>query len=164
MRRCRRIHPWIVRSLDGDLEPREALRLARHLSTCTSCRIVLARETRLAAMIADANDTLIADASFSALALGIASRVLPALRFDVATPGWPRFAADETNGWIGLLGSAAQWVRMTVLSIGWAELPASLGPWTIGAFALGVAVSLAVTLVAVSGALAWAARTDSRAS
>ena len=43
MNRCRRIRPWIARSVDGDLEPGEAFRLARHLATCTACRIVLAR-------------------------------------------------------------------------------------------------------------------------
>ena len=56
MNRCRGISAWIARSVDGDLEPGEALRLARHLATCTACRIVLARESRLAAFLDGADD------------------------------------------------------------------------------------------------------------
>ncbi len=61
---CRRIRPLIVRSVDGDLEPGEAFRLARHLTTCTACRIVLARESRLAAMLDGAADAFNVDESF----------------------------------------------------------------------------------------------------
>ena len=50
---CARIRPLIVRSVDGDLDPGEALRLAGHLTNCTVCRIVLARESRLAEMLDD---------------------------------------------------------------------------------------------------------------
>jgi hypothetical protein len=64
MTRCHRIRPWIVRSVDGDLEPVEALRLARHLATCTACRIVLARESRLAEMLDGAVDAFNVDESF----------------------------------------------------------------------------------------------------
>ena len=61
---CRRIRPWVVRSVDGDLEPGEALRLARHLTTCTACRIVLAGELRLAEMLDGTNDASFVDESF----------------------------------------------------------------------------------------------------
>lgn len=61
---CRHLRPFIVRSVDGDLEPGEAFRLARHLTTCTACRIVLARESRLAEMLDRAADPVSVDESF----------------------------------------------------------------------------------------------------
>lgn len=61
---CGRLRSLIVRSVDGDLEPGEAFRLARHLTTCTACRIVLARESRLAQMLDGASDTVSVDESF----------------------------------------------------------------------------------------------------
>lgn len=61
---CDRLRSFIVRSVDGDLEPGEAFRLARHLPTCTACRIVLARESRLAEMLDGANDAVTVDESF----------------------------------------------------------------------------------------------------
>jgi hypothetical protein len=61
---CRYVRPWIVRSVDGDLEPAEALRLANHLATCTACRIVLARESRLAVILDGADDAFTVDESF----------------------------------------------------------------------------------------------------
>ncbi len=64
MRACRRIRPWIARSVDAELAPAEALRLARHIERCTSCRIVLAREARLAAMLDGLDDPVIVDESF----------------------------------------------------------------------------------------------------
>jgi len=63
---CRRLRPFIARSVDGDLEPGEALRLAGHLTNCTSCRIVLARESRLAAMLDGATEAVSVDESFFA--------------------------------------------------------------------------------------------------
>ena len=64
MSACDRIRPWIARSVDGDLVPGEAFRLARHLTTCTACRIVLARESRLAAILAGVDDACSVDESF----------------------------------------------------------------------------------------------------
>lgn len=198
MNRCRGTQLLIVRSLDGDLRPYEALRLARHLGGCTPCRIALARETRLAAMLDYVQDECHVDESFFravmaslperppnpgvevsrstqrrrglrlaglgslvALAAGIAARALPSLRLDVATPAMPRFAPDETAGWISWLGPATQWIRMTAESIAWAGSSTNWGPWTIGALALSAALVGAVTLLAVSGALAWASRPGS---
>lgn len=201
MSRCGRIRPWIVRSVDGDLEPREALRLARHLATCTACRIVLARESRLAEMLDGVDDACGVDESFfgavmaslperplrspgalsrkarwrrglrlatwgsvAALGAALAARVLPSLRLDVATPAMPRFTPDETEGWISLIGSAAQWIRMTAQSVAWAGSSGAWSAWTIGALSLWAAVAAAATLLALSGALAWATRIRSRTS
>jgi hypothetical protein len=187
--------------VDGDLEPGEALRLARHLATCTACSIVLARETRLAEMLDGADDDFSVDETFSravmgslpertlrpavevsrrarwrrglrlaalgsiaSLGAGLAARALPSLRLDVATPAMPRFTPDETDVWISLIGSAAQWIRVTAQSVSWAGSSGAWGAWTIGVLSLSAALAGAAALLAVSGALAWATRTSSRAS
>ncbi len=201
MNRCATVRPWIARSVDFDLEPGEALRLARHLARCTACRIALAREFRLAEMLGGVDDAFGIDESFfaavmaslpelpvrpgievsrrarwrrglrlaafgsvGALGAGLAARVLPSLRLDVATPGMPRFTPDDTDGWISLIGSAAQWIRVTAQSITWAGSSGSLGASTIGALWLAAALAGVATLLALSGALAWATRSGSRAS
>jgi hypothetical protein len=198
---CRRIEPWIVRSVDGDLAPSEALRLARHLAECTSCRIVVARETRLATLLHGVEDECAVDESFFAavmaslpdrplrngastsrrerrrrglrlaglgsvvaLSAGLAARVLPSLRLDVATPALPRFVPDDTAGWISWIGSATQWIQVTAESIAWVGSSGSQSAWTIGTLSLMTALVGGVTLLAVSGALAWASRAGSRAS
>lgn len=48
---CTRLRPLLSRFAEGEAAPREALRGARHLSTCTACRIHLARERRLAELL-----------------------------------------------------------------------------------------------------------------
>ena len=196
MNACDRIRPWIARSVDGELLPDEALRLARHLATCTACRIVLARESRLAAMLEGVDDACSVDESFFegvmaslpefpghpvgavggrkarlrrglrlaawgsvvAVGWGLAARILPSLSMDVATPSMPRFTPDETERLITLIGSAAQWIRMTAQSVAWAGSSGSLSAWPVSALSVGVAVAGAVMLLAVSGALAWVSR------
>ena len=44
MAACKPIRPSLYRIIDGEAEPAEAMRVARHLSTCTTCRILLARK------------------------------------------------------------------------------------------------------------------------
>jgi hypothetical protein len=198
---CRRIRTWIVRSVDFDLEPAEALRMARHLETCTACRIVLARETRLAQMLDGADDACAVDESFfdavmaslpdrpvrpavevsrrtrmhrglrlavwgaiAALGAGFVSRALTSLHLDVAAPAMPRFTPDDTDGLISVIGSAAQWIRMTAQSCAWAGSSGAWGAWTIGALSLSAALAGVATLLTLSGAVAWVTRTGSRAS
>jgi anti-sigma factor RsiW len=48
---CGPIVPALARVADGEASPREAMLAARHVSDCTACRITLAREVRLAAML-----------------------------------------------------------------------------------------------------------------
>ncbi len=201
MNRCHRMHGAIVRSVDGELGHQEALRLARHLTTCTACRIALARETRLAAMLESEDDAVSVDESFfravmaslpelpaapavevsrkarwrrglrlatwaslAVLGTGIVGRVLPSLHLDLATPALPRFTPDDTGGWISLLGTAAQWIRMTAQSIAWAGSSGGSGSVTIGALSACAALAGGAALLALSGAVAWAARANSRAS
>lgn len=198
---CRRLLPLIVRSVDFDLEPDEALRLARHLATCTACRIVSARESRLAEMLDGAYDAILVDESFfgavmaslpdrpvrpgvavsrkdrwhrglrlaawgaiAALGAGLAARALPSLSLDVAAPAMPRFTPDDADGLISLIGSAAQWIRMTAQSCAFSGPPGVWGAWTIGALSISAALAGVATLLTLSGALAWVSRTGSRAS
>jgi predicted anti-sigma-YlaC factor YlaD len=51
MSRCERLRPQLSRVAEGEANPVEAMRVARHLPDCTACRIQLARERRLAAML-----------------------------------------------------------------------------------------------------------------
>jgi len=51
MAHCVEIRPLLHCSAEGEAEPAEAIRVARHLSDCTQCKILLARESRLAEML-----------------------------------------------------------------------------------------------------------------
>jgi hypothetical protein len=201
MSRCARFRDSILRSVDGDLAPAEALTLASHLATCTACRIVQVREAHLAEILDGVDDAVAVDESFfrdvmaslperpvrpaagltrrmrwrrglrlaslaslAALGAGLAARFLPSLHMDVATPAMPRFTPDDTDGWISMLGSAAQWIRMTAQSVAWAGSSSALSPGTIGAVSLGAALTAGLVLLVVSGWLAWATRAGSRAS
>jgi hypothetical protein len=53
---CQSIAPVLYRVAEGEATPDEAMRTARHLSDCTACRILLARERRLAAMLDEGLD------------------------------------------------------------------------------------------------------------
>jgi len=48
---CLELRPVLSRVAEGEACPEEALAAARHLEDCTACRIVLARERRLAQML-----------------------------------------------------------------------------------------------------------------
>ena len=48
---CKRIRPWLYCAAEGEATPREAMIVARHIPACTACRILLAREQRLAEML-----------------------------------------------------------------------------------------------------------------
>jgi len=48
---CEQIRPLLPHYAEGELSPDEAMRLARHLAGCTACKIILARERRLAEML-----------------------------------------------------------------------------------------------------------------
>jgi len=55
---CHRIRPLLSRYSEGEVGPHDAMEVARHLPDCTACRIVLARERRLAEMLAREFDDL----------------------------------------------------------------------------------------------------------
>jgi anti-sigma factor RsiW len=198
---CRRIGPLLVRSVDADLGPEEALRLARHLDRCTACRILLARERRLAEALDGLEDALDVDPSFfeavmaslpdrparaaspdrastrfrrglklagmasiTALGAGVAARVLPSLRFDLAAPSMPRFTPESCDGWLGLFGSAAQWVRVAAESLAWSGTASGPGGAPLELLAFEGVVVAAFIVVAASAGVALFARAGSRAS
>ncbi|HEX4825019.1 MAG TPA: zf-HC2 domain-containing protein [Candidatus Polarisedimenticolaceae bacterium] len=198
MSRCRSHRSLIVASLEGEIAPADALRLARHLHACTACRIVMARESRLAGALDDLGDPVEVDervfqavmaalpdrapwpsplarnvrrglkiagsASVVVGAAALAARLLPSLRFDLATPSLPRFTPEETDGWLSLFGSAAQWVRVTAQSLAWVSAPETFSARTVGVLSLEAALLGAAAFLAVSGALVVASRAGSRAS
>ena len=51
MASCDGVRPLLSHVVEGELTPDEAMRVARHLSDCTACKIMLAREHRLAEML-----------------------------------------------------------------------------------------------------------------
>jgi hypothetical protein len=48
---CRRVRPLLHAVAYGEAQPQDAMLTARHVSDCTACRILLARERRLAAVL-----------------------------------------------------------------------------------------------------------------
>ncbi len=51
MAKCKQVKPLLYRVAECDAAPEEAIRVARHLPDCTACRILMARERRLASML-----------------------------------------------------------------------------------------------------------------
>ena len=51
MRSCDAIRPLLSHVAEGEVGPGEAMSVARHIADCTACKIVLAREHRLARML-----------------------------------------------------------------------------------------------------------------
>ena len=48
---CDRIRPLLYRLAEQEADPAEAIEAARHLPRCTACKILLARERRLAVLL-----------------------------------------------------------------------------------------------------------------
>ena len=63
MSACHQLRPVLVRVADGEATPAESLRVARHVASCTTCRIVAHRERRLRAVL-DGLEDAPADAAF----------------------------------------------------------------------------------------------------
>lgn len=64
MASCRRIRPVLRRAVEGETTPGESLSIASHLGKCTGCRIVFAREQRLARLLDGLEDPLQVDDGF----------------------------------------------------------------------------------------------------
>ena len=64
MRQCDRIQSIFPRLVEGEADPGDALRVARHLGDCTVCKIVLARERRLAEVLGTLDDPIPVDEVF----------------------------------------------------------------------------------------------------
>jgi anti-sigma factor RsiW len=48
---CEALRPLLFKVSEREISPKEAMRVARHLAGCTNCKILLARERRLARML-----------------------------------------------------------------------------------------------------------------
>jgi len=197
------MRPLLVRSADSDLRPDEALRLARHLEGCTACRILLARERRLAQALDGLEDVVDVGATFleavmaslparnvpapsaerrrrglrglrgfklagmaavTALGAGLAARVLPSVRFDLTTPSMPRFTPESCDGWLGLVGSAAQWVRIAAESLAWSGSAAGAAGAPLGLLAAEATLAAVLLVIATSAGVALVSRAGSRIS
>ena len=126
MTRCRRIRSSIVRSVEGDLEPLDALRLARHVEECTPCRIVLARETRLAAMLDDLGDAVAVDESFfDAVMASLPERPASPALSSARRAGWRRGLKLASFAFLASLGAsiAARVLPSLRLDVGTPALP-----------------------------------------
>ncbi len=64
MASCRAIRPVLRRAVEGETTPGESLSIASHLGKCTGCRIVFAREQRLARLLDGLEDPLLVDDGF----------------------------------------------------------------------------------------------------
>lgn len=64
MKRCDPIRPLLYRVAEGEVAPDEAMRVARHVPGCTACRILLAREQRLAQLLESDLEDLNVDEAF----------------------------------------------------------------------------------------------------
>ena len=51
MSSCDAVRPFLSHVAEGEVGPGEAMNVARHLADCTACKILLARERRLARML-----------------------------------------------------------------------------------------------------------------
>jgi len=58
MNTCDRLRPLLYRIAEGESTPDEAMLVGRHVPDCTTCRILLAREQRLARMLEEELDDL----------------------------------------------------------------------------------------------------------
>lgn len=98
----------LFRLAEGEAAPDEALRAARHLSDCTACRIVLAREERLAEMLDRIGDELPVTESFLASVMS----AIPRRRRPAPVRSSPRLRRGmKLAGWLGAaaLGGEAAW-------------------------------------------------------
>lgn len=64
MTKCLQFRPILSRLAEGETAPAESLQAARHLSCCTACRILLAREQHLAGMLDALGDAFPVEESF----------------------------------------------------------------------------------------------------
>lgn len=141
---CPEMSAVIGRTVDGEAAPDESLRLARHLSECTACRIVLARERRLAEALNGMEDEAIEDDAFRARVMdSLGSRDCPrlgnrprsalrrGLRLACLLATLPAIEAARRLLWrfdwdgIGLVLGQPDLERAAGLLVGWAGAAAS---------------------------------------
>lgn len=97
------------------------------------------------------------------LGAGALARLAPSVRFDLVAPSLPRFTAESADGWLGVLGSTVQWVRLTAETLGWSGGPRWGGALSNEGIA-ALALAAAATVAFASAGLALAAHAFPRGS
>lgn len=105
---CSPVRSLLRAVVEYEAEPREAVRVADHVAECTGCRILLARERRLAELLGRIDDRLPVDADFT----GHVMSALP----DGPPPAPKVSLLDRRRGlklaawlaFVGLVGAGAQ--------------------------------------------------------
>jgi hypothetical protein len=122
MASCRPIRAMLPRAAEGELSPSESLRLARHLPRCTACRILLARERRLAEMLDAIEDTLPVHGEFATSVMGALPEGPPPAPTSALTRA--RRRGFGIAGIVGLVGlGTAILAQLTRLGPGRGPLP-----------------------------------------
>jgi len=79
MASCESMRPLLFKVAEREVNPREAMRAARHLAGCTACKILLARERRLARMLeVDLQDIPVGEDFFQSVMASIPQEPPPA--------------------------------------------------------------------------------------
>jgi hypothetical protein len=79
MASCESIRPLLFKVSEQEASPREAMKVAHHLAACTGCKILLARERRLARMLeVDLLDIPVSDDFFNSVIASLPSDPPPA--------------------------------------------------------------------------------------
>lgn len=113
MASCSRIRPLLPRAVEGELAPEESLALARHLPRCTLCRIRLARERRLAELLATMEDAVPVERGFAdGIMRALPDGPPPAPRG--AVPWARRYRGAKLAAIAGLLGTSGWLVGQAV--------------------------------------------------
>jgi anti-sigma factor RsiW len=69
VKNCEHFRSLVSRFAEGEADPAEALGIARHVTACTACKIVLARERRLHEALEGLGDAVSVDDEFSRLVM-----------------------------------------------------------------------------------------------
>jgi predicted anti-sigma-YlaC factor YlaD len=102
MASCERIRPLLSHVVEGEATPEEAMHVARHLADCTACKIVLAREHRLAEMLEQDLEDLPVGEEFVEAVMANLPKDPPPRRRNAA-----RWRGLKMAGFAGFIGSGA---------------------------------------------------------
>jgi hypothetical protein len=129
MASCESIRPLLFKVSEQEASPREAMRVASHLAGCTGCKILLARERRLARMLeVDLLDIPVSDDFFHSVMASLPSDPPPA----AAGEDKPEKKKDRNGmrlaGLAGLIGAGTLLASRLVIFQGRPGLFSSLPP------------------------------------
>lgn len=139
MSECERIRDVLPRAAEGEARPEESLLLARHLSGCTACRILLARERRLQDVLSGIKDPIEVESTFL-------ERVMAAL------PATPPQAASKPARRRGLKLAVFAGLAGT-LGLAAAAWGGAATPWSFDSFLPAFSPEVPDRWIAVAAAL-----------